>query len=146
MDNTGTDFSAVGLPGWRKIAITNAQVAALGAAVTGDITLFDLTAKEFLENIIADVTVAGGGTTSLTMGIGKTSTAYVDCIVASDIKTAAIVLGVLAAQRGVAMIGGDYHVGAAATYKAHFISTVQNLSAVTNFACTVYYKVGILPT
>jgi len=140
---------AFGGPGsgsnWRKFTITNADVVALGAALTGDITLFALGANEILENLIANVTAPGAGTTTLTMAIGKTAAAYTDVIPASDVKTAAVVLGQSAATRAAATLLGDTHAVAAATYKAHFISTVENLSEVTGFACTIYYKVSVLP-
>lgn len=126
---------------WRKVSITNAQVVALGAAVSGNIALFTLAAKEILENVVVNVTTPGAGTTTLTMSVGRTGALYVDGIVASDVKTAAIVLGVLSAQRGVNLTaGGDPGGFASRTYYAQFVSTVQNLSAVTGFACNVHYK------
>lgn len=112
---------------------TNAQVVALGAALTGDITMVTLPAKTVVENSYVVITGQGAGTATLTVACGTVSAAYIDLIVASDAKAASGTLyGDASAERGTNSL--NYFLPSYSTttaVKCHFISTVQTLDATT---------------
>jgi hypothetical protein len=126
--------------GWSKFTWTNAMVVALGASLTGDITVCTLPAKTMVRRVIVSTDTAAAGVATLTVAVGRTAAAYIDYIVASDAKVAAI-YGDATAEAGTNLIGFDIPSWSGTTdVKAHFISTVQNLSAVTNSTGSIYIE------
>ena len=126
---------------------TNAQVVALGAALTGDITVATLPAKTVVENAYVVITGTGAGTASLTVACGRTGAGYIDYIVASDAQAAAnTVYGGAGAERGTNLTGYDLPSYTATTdVKCHFISTVQNLDQVTGSTGRVILRTSLVP-
>ncbi|MDP2317462.1 MAG: hypothetical protein Q8P41_31550 [Pseudomonadota bacterium] len=127
-----------------KYSITNAAVVALGAALTGDITIGTLPAKSRVLMTYVDVTSAETSANALTVSLGTVATGYVDWVVASDAKTAAV-YGDIVAERGATNIDGQLYYAAATTIKSHFVKTTTNLSTATAFAADVYVAYQTLP-
>ena len=126
---------------------TNAMVVALGANLTGDITVCTLPAKTVIKNAYVIITGAGAGPTTLTVAFGRTGAAYIDYIVASDAKAAAnTVYGAVAGERGTNLTGYDLpsYTGTTAV-KLHFISTVLNLDQVTGSTGRVVIETSLIP-
>jgi hypothetical protein len=125
---------------------TNANVVALGAALTGDITVCTLPAKTVITNAFIVITGAAAGPTTVTVSLGTEGSPYVSDVVASDAKAAAnTVYGNIAAERGTGA-GWDYPSHNATTaVKMHWISTVQNLDQVTGSTGIVYLETMTLP-
>jgi hypothetical protein len=115
---------------------TNAMVVALGASLTGDITVATLPAKTQVEAAYVVIDTQCASTAGLTVAVGRTGAGYIDYIVASNAQVAAnTVYGDASAERGTNLTGYDLPSYTATTaVVAHFISTTNNLSAVT--ACT----------
>lgn len=128
-------------PNWLKTKVTAAMVAALGAALVGDITLFNLPAGTIVKNYYFKVNTPALGTATLTASHGKTAAAYTDYIGAQNVKVAAT-YGVTSAQRGTL---ADFDIPGAVAVKAHFISTVQNLDQVTALDMDFWIEVQALP-
>lgn len=126
---------------------TNAQVTALGAGLTGDITVCTLPAKTIVVNAYVVVTAQAAGTTTLTGALGRVAAGYIDYIVASNLKVAAnTVYGDASAERGTGLVGYDLGSYTATTaVKVHFISTVENLDQVTTCTGTVILVTALLP-
>lgn len=126
---------------------TNAQVVALGAALTGDITVATLPAKTVVNNAYVVITGQGAGTATLTVACGRTGAAYIDYIVASDAKAAAnTVYGDASAERGTNLVMYDLPSYTATTdVKCHFISTVQNLDQTTGSTGRVILTTTLAP-
>lgn len=133
--------------GWSSYTWTNAMVAALGATTTGNITVATMPAKTILKNAYVVLTGAGAGVTTLTVSVGRTSTDYVDYIVASDAKAAApAIYGNASGERGTNLTGYDWPSYSATTaIVAQFISSGANLSAVTGCTGVVYLETSIVP-
>ena len=127
-----------------KFPIVNADVVALGAAMTGDITVGTLPAKSRLVAAYIDVTGAETSANALTVALGTVAAAYVDWIVASDAKTAAL-YGNDVSERGATVLDGQLFYVAATPIKAHFIKATTNLSTATAFAATVYVEYVTYP-
>jgi len=126
---------------------TNAQVVALGASLTGDITMVTLPAKTQVVDAQIVILTAAAGTTTLTVAAGRTGAAYIDYIVASDAQAAAnTVYGDASAERGTNLTGYDIpsYTGTTAV-KCHFISTVSNLSSVTTSTGKLILTTRLLP-
>lgn len=126
---------------------TNAMVVALGGAVTGDITVCTLPAKTVVQRVWVVVTGQGAGVTTLTVAVGRTAAGYIDYIVASDAKAAANTLyGGAAVDLGTNLTGYDLpSVTGTTAVKAHFISTIQNLSSTTGSSGSIYILTTTLP-
>lgn len=132
---------------------TNAMVVALGAGLTGDVTVCTLPAKTVVTNAYIVITGQGAGVTTLTVALGRTSAAYIDYIPVSDAKVAAnTVYGNTIATKG-AKLGGTgatqnddlaSYTGTTAV-KLHFISTVENLDQTTGSTGAVYLETMTLP-
>lgn len=135
--------SSVTSGGLIKYAWTTAEVVALGAGLTGDITIGSVPAKSIIRDAYVVITEAGAGTATLTVALGGTATAYTDLIVASDAKAAAnTIYGNASGERGTSNTGYDLRsYTAATTLKLHFIATTNNLdqcSAGTGVAYVLY--------
>lgn len=126
---------------------TNAQVVALGAALTGDITVATLPAKTSIRNAYVVITGQGAGVTTLTVAVGRTTALFIDYIVASDAKAAAgAIYGDASAERGTNLTGYDLPSYSTTTaVKAHFISTVQNLDQTTGSTGRVILETSLIP-
>lgn len=137
------------MTGWHKFSWTNAMVVALGAALTGDITVCTLAAKTIVQKAIIVITGQGAGTTTLTVALGKTSPLYIDYVVASDAKVAAnTVYGQAFAEVGTnlsALVGNLPSLTATTAVKAHFIATVATLDQVTGSSGDIYLELVTLP-
>jgi hypothetical protein len=133
---------------WTGCTWTNAQVVALGASLTGDITcVATLPAKTAVTNTYMVITGQAAGVTTLTAAVGRVAAAYIDYIVASDAKAAVnTVYGDASAERGTNLVGYDLPSYTAATViKIHFISTVQNLDQTTGSSGRVILKTEVVP-
>lgn len=130
-----------------KFSWANAMVVALGAALTGDITVCTLPAKTVVKRVWINVTGTAAGVTTLTIAVGRTSALYIDYIVASDAKVAAnTVYGDASGELGTNLTGYDLpSVTGTTAVVAHFISTVQNLNATTGSTGDIYLETMTLP-
>lgn len=130
---TLTSVTECALPGcWTCRSWTNAMVVALGATTAGDIAWGTLPAKTIVKNAYAIITGAATGPAAVTVALGRTSSTYIDYIVASDAKAAAnTVYGDASAERGTNLTGYDMPSYTGTTLiNLHFISTGANLSTV----------------
>ncbi len=126
---------------------TNAMVVALGAGLTGDVTVCTLPAKTVVLNAYVVITGTAAGVATLTVAVGRTAAGYIDYIVASDAKVAAnTVYGDASGERGTNLTGYDLpsYTGTTAV-KAHFVSTVQNLDQTTGSTGTVILETLLVP-
>jgi len=144
--------TAVGFPVSviNKYSWTNAMVTALGASLTGDITVCTLPARTVVKRCWVVIASAAAGVTTLTVAVGRVAAGYIDWVVASDAKAAAnSVYGDAIGEIGTGLASlpqGDMPSFTATTaVKAHFISTVANLDQVTNSTGVVYLETMILP-
>lgn len=126
---------------------TNAMVVALGASLTGDITICTLPAKTVVKNVYVVITGTAAGVATLTVAVGRVAAGYIDYIVASDAKVAAnTVYGDASGERGTNLTGYDLPSYTGTTdVKAHFISTVQNLDQTTGSTGRVIIETALVP-
>lgn len=138
---------ALKLPITNKYTWNNAAIVALGANLTGEITVATLPAKTVVKNAYVVINTAATGSATLTVALGYTGGSYVDYIVASDARAAAnTVYGDTSGERGTALTGYDLPSFTGTTdLKLHFISTVNNLDQVLTSTGTVYIETEILP-
>lgn len=118
-----------------KYSWTNAQIAALGAVLTGNIKVCTLPAKTIIVRALLVITGQASGTTSLTASFGIGSAPYNSYMAASDLKVAAnTVYGTASAELGAALTNFPGielpSLTAATDIYITFTSTVENLSAV----------------
>lgn len=150
INDSGRDGAALWRFDW-----TNATVVALGANLTGDVTLFTLPAKTVVKNAYVVITGQAAVVDSLTVAVGRTAAAYEDYIVASDAMVAAnTVYGNAKAELGAALYDATTliydlpSITAATTVKAHFIATSgsgKTLANVTGSTGSVYLETVTLP-
>lgn len=132
-------------------AWTNAMVVALGAALTGDITVATLPAKTQINNAYVVIDTAAGGPTTLTVSCGDAigGTPFINYIVPSDAKAAAnTVYGDAVAERGTAIDVEFYYVPsytATTLVTCHFIATVANLNTTTTSTGRLILTTTLLP-
>ncbi len=133
--------------GWSSYSWTNAMVVALGASLTGDVTICTLPAKVIVRRALVVINSAAAGVATLTVAVGRTSAGYIDYVVASDAKAAAnTVYGDATDEIGSHLYNGTGFIDDLASWtgttavKAHFISTVQTLDATTTSTGTVYLE------
>ncbi len=130
---------------------SNAQVVALGAALTGDITVATLPAKTQMLDAAVVITGTGAGTTTLTVSCGDAigGTPFINYVVASDAKAAAnTVYGDAAAERGTSIDTEFYYLPsytATTLVTCHFIATGANLDQVTGSTGRVILTTRLLP-
>lgn len=138
--------TAVGAPvanvGFLATRVSNADVVALGAALTGDITLGTLPAKSVLLGLLVNRTGQAAGVATLT-ATPKTSGALMaafDCkaAVGKNAATAVEVATYNAAAHGFP--------AANATLLLGMTSTVQNLDQTTGFGADVYAYFTVAPS
>ena len=130
-----------------RFDFTNAMVTALGAVLTGNITVATLPAKTVVKSVWTVVQTACGGTTTMTMGVGRTSALYVDYVSAGNMQASAgTVYGATSGTRGTNNTGYDVpsYTGTTALI-AIFTSTVSNLSSATTCTGSVYVESYIAP-
>jgi hypothetical protein len=125
---------------FRAYAWTNAQVVALGAALTGDINMVTLPARTLVRNAYVVIDGAAVGVTTLTVSCGDANdgTPFDNYVLPSDAKAAAnTVYGDAVGERGASIDVEFYHVPSYTASKlvtCHFISTVDNLDQTTGSA------------
>ena len=133
---------------WLKKSWTNAEVVALGAATTGEVTVGVLPERALALAAFVWVDTACTGTTTLTASVGPdaSETAYV---LPGDVKAVAnTVYGDAVGEVGASMSGGLGHlpsITATTTVKILFTSTVQNLNAATTCTGTAWVSYEVLP-
>jgi hypothetical protein len=132
-----------------KYTWANADIVALGAALTGDITIATVPARTVIYRVWMAITGQAAGVTTLAGSIGKTAAAYSDYFLTKSL-TAAVntlygqVVGDYAAA--MALYCGDMPSFTAATaIKLHLISTGANLSAVTGSSGVIILETTVLP-
>lgn len=125
---------------------TNAMVAALSGGAD-DITVATLPAKTVVYNAYVVILTPDTSANALTVACGRTSTTYIDYIVASDAKAAAnTVYGDASGERGTNLVGYDLPSYTTTTaVKCHFIKTSTNLSTVTGSTGRVILETALLP-
>lgn len=128
---------------------TNAQVVALGAVTSGDITVATLPAKtQLLDAAVVVSTQATFAPGAFTIQCGDTAT-FVNYIVASDLKAAANTFyGDAVAERGTSIDVEHYYLPsytATTTVTCRFITAGGNLNAVTNSTGKVILTTRLLP-
>lgn len=130
---------------------TNAQVVALGATTTGDITVATLPAKTQVLDALVVITGAGAGTTTLTVSCGDAiaGSPFINYVVASNAQAAAnTVYGDALAERGTSIDTEFWYLPsytATTLVTCHFISTGANLSSVTGSTGRVILTTRLLP-
>lgn len=126
---------------------TNAMIVALGAALTGDITICTLPAKTVVQRVWSVLTGQAAGPTTLTMSIGYTAATYVDYLIAASIKQAVnTIIGAVAGDLGTKLVGYDVpSVASTTALKAHFIATVSTLDQTTSSTGQIYIETITLP-
>lgn len=132
---------------WSSYTWSNAQVTALGAVTTGNISAFTLPAKTVVENMYVVITGAAAGPATVTVSCGRTGATYIDYITAQNAKAAAnTVYGDGAAERGTNLTGSDLpsYTGTT-TVNCQFISSGANLSTVTGSSGRVIVKTATVP-
>jgi hypothetical protein len=130
---------------------TNAQVVALGATTTGDITVATLPAKTQVLDAAVVITGAAAGPATVTVSCGDAigGTPFINYVVASDAKAAAnTVYGDAVAERGTSIDVEHYYLPsytATTLVTCHFISSGANLSTVTGSTGRVVLTTRLLP-
>lgn len=130
---------------------TNAQVVALGASLTGDITVATLPAKTQVLDAAIVITGQAAGVTTLTVSCGDANggTPFITYIVPSDAKAAVNTFyGDAVGERGTALDVEHYYLPsytATTLVTCHFISTVQNLDQTTGSTGRVILTTRLLP-
>jgi hypothetical protein len=130
---------------------SNAQVAALGATTTGDITVATLPAKTQVLDAMVVITGTAAGPTTVTVSCGDAiaGTPFINYVVASDAKVAAnTVYGDAVAERGTSIDTEFWYLPsytATTLVTCHFISSGGNLSTVTGSTGRVILTTRLLP-
>lgn len=130
-----------------KYSYTNAQIVAAGSGVGPlNVSIGTLPAKSVVTktHLVVDgqATFAAG---NLTGAVGGTATAYVDLIVASDLKAAAgVIYGDAAAEKGATNLGHLYS-AAAKPLTLQILASAGNLADVTGASGTVYVEYVTYP-
>lgn len=139
---------------WSLFTWTNAMIAALGAATSGDITAFTLPAKTIVHAVIMAVTGQAASVTTLTSTLGTNSATFDNYLNAGDLKAAVnTVYGDALSETGVALNGtttppGLGHLASFVSttdVKMHVVSTIENLSAVTGSTGSIWILTSLLP-
>lgn len=126
---------------------TNAMIVALGASLTGDITICTLPAKTVVTNAYLVIDTPDASANALSVAVGRVAATYADYLVASDAKAVAnTVYGDAAAERGTNLTGYDLpsYTGTTAV-KMHLIKAVTNLSTVAGSTGHIYLETMVLP-
>lgn len=143
----GTGVSSAQSYGLIKYSYTNAQIVAAGAGVGPlNVNIGTIPAKSTIltTHLIVDTqgVLAAGG---LTGSVGSVGTAYVDLIVASDIKAAAATIyGDATAEKGATNLGSLYSATAKTIY-LQVLAAGGNLADVTAATGTIYIEYVTLP-
>lgn len=130
---------------------SNAQVVALGAALTGDITVATLPAKTQVVDALVVITGAASGPTTLTVSCGDAigGTPFINYVQPSDAKAAAnTVYGDASGERGTAIDTEWYYIpsyAATTLVTCHFIATIANLNTTTGSTGRVILTTRLLP-
>jgi hypothetical protein len=132
-----------------KRAWTNDEVVAFGAVLSGNLKVATLPAKTIPTNAYIVLGSQASGTTTLTVSLGRASTAYIDYIVASNAKAAAnTIYGDALVERGTNLTGYDLPSYTAATdVYVQFVATdaSKKLADVLTCTGTVYLVTQTLP-
>lgn len=133
-----------------KRAWTNAEVTAFGAVLSGDLKVATLPAKTIVRNAYLVIDSQASGTTTLTVSLGRTSTAYIDYTVASNAMVGAnTVYGdATTVERGTNLTGWDLpSYTAAVDVYVQFVATDASKKLADVLGCTgqVYLLTETLP-
>lgn len=117
--------------------LDNADVVALGATTTGNVTIATIPAKMEIDDMKAVVTSAAVGPTTVTMSCGRTASAYIDYLTAVSVKSQ-VLIGESSGDRGTNLNGYDVpNYSGTTSLICQFISSGGNLSTVTGFAARI---------
>jgi hypothetical protein len=139
---------------WSRYDWTNAMVTALGASLTGDITVCTLPAKTIVKRVIMVVDSQAAGTTTLTGAVGRTATGYTDYLLDSNLQVAAnTIYGDVQTEVGGKLYDGTVKyfpddipsITTTTAVKMHLISSVANLDQVTGCTGHIYIQTSTLP-
>lgn len=130
-----------------KFSWTNTQVAALGAVLSGQLSVCQLPAKTVIHHAFVVLGSAAGGATTLTVSLGHNTSDYNNLLVAQDAKaTAGTIYGNDAAERGVGLTMFSLPSMSASTEVfVKFTSQETNLSDVTTCSGDIYLITSVLP-
>lgn len=112
--------------------IAAADVAALGAVLTGTIKIADLKKGTRIAHSTIVVKTPGAGTTTLTATLGFTATGYADLHAARDVKAAANT--VYATEVATPILAADQAIYTKLT------ATVENLALVTGLVLEIHME------
>lgn len=130
---------------------TNAQVVALGASTTGDITVATLPAKTQVLDALVVIVTPDTSANALTVSCGDAigATPFINLVVASDAKaTANTIYGDTLAERGTSIDTEFFYLPsytATTLVTCHFIKTTTNLNTVTASTGRVILTTRLLP-
>ncbi len=131
--------------------VTTTYAAFSAAALTADKTIATLPAKTRLCGVLADVTqtFSGGAVATATLQLG-TTVAGAELLLAADVKTAVVTLGLLGADLGVSLatlVQGCTlpSWGSTTALSARIVTTVANSNVLTSGSVTWYFVTETLP-
>ena len=131
-----------------KFAWSNADVVALGASATGELTVATIPDATIVTAVYVRITGQAAGVTTLTVSVGPDG-AETTYIVASNAKAAAgTIYGDAAAEIGTTLIvatGAGPSFGSTTTIKALFTATIETLDATTGSAGSIWVVTRKLP-
>ena len=133
---------------YHKFSWTNANVAGL-TGTTGNLVVGTLPAKTLVKSALIIITGQAAGVTALTVSLGRTASAYIDYLVASDAKAVAnTVYGDTFTDLGAnlsELIGDLPSVTGTTAVNLQFVSAIEDLSTVTGSTGEIILETVLLP-
>ena len=131
-----------------KFSWTNAMVAAL-SGTTGNLKVCTLPTKTVVLKTIIVITGQAAGLTVCTVSLGRTASAYIDYLVASNAKAStSTIYGQTFANLGAnlsALVGDLPSLSTTTDVNIQFVSAVEDLSNITGSSGDVYLITQALP-
>lgn len=131
-----------------KAAWANTDLVACGAVTTCNITIGTLPARGKVAFAFVRSTGAAAGPTTVTVSLGRTSTAFIDYVVASNAKATGV-YGDVSGERGTnmadAFFGDVPSLSTTTAVVLQFVSTGGNLSTVTGSTGEVLVRYEVVP-
>ncbi len=133
---------------YMKLSFVNADVVALGAATTGNILVGTLPSRGKVAFAFVRMTGACVGPTTVTVSLGRTASAYIDYVVASNAKATGV-YGDVSGERGTnmadAFFGDVPSLAGTTAINLQFVSTGANLNTATACAGEVLVRYEVVP-
>ncbi len=138
-----------GLPTtYLKMTWTNADMVACGAVTTCNIVVGTLPARAKVAFAFVRVTGAAVGPTTVTVSLGRTSTAFIDYVVASNSKATGVygdVSGERGTNMGDAFFGDVPSLASTTDVTLQIVSTGANISTITASTGEVLVRFEVVP-